>query len=288
MTVSKKRREHERFAAKVNSLNSVYNPPNPPAILYHYTDFAGLRGILASDRLWATYNRVLNDFTEQDHALRVLSAALNRFGKYTGAVAVDLLNKLPQKLRFVACFCESDDLLSMWRSYAGDGGGYCLGFDYEGLRDTGFLNMRVGSSFPLLARVSYGDVPRDILTYLKASVAYTKATTNTLDALVETISPFFPSMIKDKAFSEEREWRKIALDPPVEWIQFRSGHANIKPYVELACVHAFSNFKLPLVSLTYGPTLRREDHPEEILGWMLEKYGYPKVRVKPAGIPYRR
>lgn len=283
--------EIRKFARRVNAINAIYNPPDRPDVLYHYTDFAGLHGMLKTDRIWATYNKVLNDATEEHHAIGVLDSALKTFLK-TGSNTLNIGSLLPPRRRFVSCFCESDSLLSMWRAYAGDGGGYCLGFSYEGLRATGFLKSRPGSSFPLLGRVAYGDAPRDILAYLKADVAYGKIKQQSIDELVAKLSPFLPSMIKNVAFREEREWRLIALDPPTEWINFRSGNANIKPYVELACVKAFGEFKLPLVSVTYGPRLRREDRPEEILNWMLEKYSYPayahpKIEIRPSIIPYR-
>jgi hypothetical protein len=35
-----------------------------PDILFHYTSQAGLQGILASDRIWATDIYALNDWTE--------------------------------------------------------------------------------------------------------------------------------------------------------------------------------------------------------------------------------
>jgi hypothetical protein len=41
------------------------------------------------------------------------------------------------------------------------------------------------------------------------------------------------------------------------------------------------------VTVTFGPTLRPEDRPEEIIGWMLEKNGYRNVTVRPSGIPFR-
>lgn len=94
-------------------------------------------------------------------------------------------------------------------------------------------------------------------------------------------------MIKHAAFAEEREWRIIALDPPVSKMKFRSGGNNIKPYIELSWHRGSEPGKLPLTSITLGPTLRAHDRPEEIVGWMLEQNGYADIQVRPSQIPFR-
>jgi hypothetical protein len=173
----------------------------------------------------------------------------------------------------------------MWRAYAGKGGGYCLGFDYSHMEhQMCWAEPKVGQSFPLLAPVYYGNTPESIRRYLEAIC---RGGSSAIDPSVK-LPPFFPSMIKHEAFREEHEWRIIALDPPVEQMKFTSGNANIKPYVELSRrLLGKPRGKLPLVSVTFGPTLRPEDRPEEVIGWMLKRNGYTGVTVKPSGIPFR-
>src|SRR5437660_10589388 len=48
-----------------------------PRILYHYTDAAGLLGLLKTNRLWATNRRFMNDPTETEYAANLIRAALN-------------------------------------------------------------------------------------------------------------------------------------------------------------------------------------------------------------------
>lgn len=264
---------------KINSLSAIYNPEPPPDdVLYHYTDFAGLHGILESHNLRATYTKVLNDASEQVHAERALREELER------------LNTLPQprtisfeeRKHFVTCFCESPELLSMWRNYAGGGGGCCLGFRYSGLKNN--MWWPDAKVLPLLVPVTYGSTPEQICKYLIALCKMESSPDN--PSLM--LPPFFPSMIKHKAFKEEREWRIIALAPPVEQMKFSPGSANIRPYVELSCLpNSGAGGRLPLVSVTFGPTLRPEDRPEEIIGWMLEKNGYTGVSVRSSDIPFR-
>lgn len=139
-------RRTELFNEVINSLNPLYDPDDHPQKLYHYTDFAGLHGILHSHNLRPTYNRALNDASEQIYAEKALAA----LAKHTPRIAVG------SRKNFLACFCDSDRLLSMWRSYGANGGGYCLGFSYSELRRIWWPDPAVGASMPLLARVFYG------------------------------------------------------------------------------------------------------------------------------------
>jgi hypothetical protein len=76
--------------------------------LYHYTDFAGLHGILESHNLRATYNRVLNDASEQVHAETVLDQEMAR-------LRICSTESRTEHRHFVTCFCDSPKLLNMWR-----------------------------------------------------------------------------------------------------------------------------------------------------------------------------
>lgn len=137
-----------------NQLSRIYNPEPPlGGILYHYTNFAGLQGILESHKLRATYNKVLNDATEQVHAEAVISHELAQLG-------ISWPKPTTQPKHFVTCFCESAKLLSMWRAYAGNCGGYCLGFEYSGLKNhMCWPDPKVGQSFHCSHRCTMG-IPR--------------------------------------------------------------------------------------------------------------------------------
>jgi hypothetical protein len=120
-----------------------------PDKLYHYTDFGGLKGILKSGSLWATYSRTMNDASEQQYGEKVVRDYLGRLpdggelGKTMG---------LLQQRNFAACFCDSSQVLSMWVTYTGRGGGYCLQFD-------GLLKSSFSPFVKLPFRITYGDAP---------------------------------------------------------------------------------------------------------------------------------
>jgi len=64
--------------AIVNSFASTLDKQPPPSIIYHYTNDAGLRGIIETGKLWFTDIFNLNDPTELRHglnpALEILAA----------------------------------------------------------------------------------------------------------------------------------------------------------------------------------------------------------------------
>jgi hypothetical protein len=55
-TVTDPSRLLETLFEELTALSTIYNPAPPQGgVLYHYTDFSGLQGILQSHKLWATY-----------------------------------------------------------------------------------------------------------------------------------------------------------------------------------------------------------------------------------------
>jgi hypothetical protein len=116
----------------------------PPQVLWHYTDGAGLKGILEARKFWATEATFSNDAAEIHHGLGVWLDTVDGY-VYTGkeakaALRVDEMREVAhratasfgaRRLRlFLVCFCADGDVLSQWRAYGGSNtaGGYALGF----------------------------------------------------------------------------------------------------------------------------------------------------------------
>ena len=137
--------EKEREAVVAGAIKSVLNilrseRISPPGVLYHYTSAEGLRGILSSRALWMTDIRYMNDLSELQYATDRLAARLDaRLAKDLGAVGRkefiescrrNIGARGPGQSVFSVSFCEDGNLLSQWRAYRGQGGGYALGFDF--------------------------------------------------------------------------------------------------------------------------------------------------------------
>lgn len=101
----------------------------PSGSLYHYTDAAGLLGIVESRSLWATDYRHLNDRKEYRIGAKLLKDEL---GKHRLAEkhrrAFERLVAETQKTCYVLSFSEMGDQLSQWRAHCPSGNGYALGF----------------------------------------------------------------------------------------------------------------------------------------------------------------
>ncbi len=136
--------------------------------LYHYTDFAGLNGILKTNELWATHIRFLNDQTEYLHAQRYVESFLvpdiknwleqttntdldiQKIVEELGGIehqSLDLAKSAMQSMYtvtgddfFVVSFCGTppheyeklNGLLSQWRGY-GNQQGFILVFETKSL-----------------------------------------------------------------------------------------------------------------------------------------------------------
>jgi hypothetical protein len=109
-----------------------------PDVLYHYTDAAGLLGIVQSGQLWASHAAFLNDSTEISYVKRVLDRARGELtGQYDQPLVGEFLRQVDELFQrlvvskydvYLVCFCENGDQLSQWRGYPSTGGGYAIGF----------------------------------------------------------------------------------------------------------------------------------------------------------------
>lgn len=133
----------------------------PPALIYHYTDVAGLIGILRSGTLWCSDLFRLNDSSELRHgvdfAARLLSGAASTKGSgwmrklFANTVAKALTTNIEQSANFFVCsFSENGDDLYQWRAYADNARGFALAFDADMLEKAFIASANDNhSSFPL-------------------------------------------------------------------------------------------------------------------------------------------
>lgn len=255
-----------------------------PDTMCHYTDFWGLKGILETGTLWATYAQALNDDSEIEYGLNIVKEYIKRVADTeTAHRLLSTMDGMSERT-FACCFCERSDLLSMWIGYAKRGGGYCLEFKgNRGLLESSFPPFPVRLPF----KMSYGTMlPEAVEQMLQYACQFAR------QGQIETIvsSSWIKKLamrFKHPAFMHERERRIVIPDPPVSAMRFRAGDADVKPYVELQPVARDGSRKLPLQRVIFGPTLRQDKVIMETLGLMLERYGYEGILIEPCGIPYR-
>jgi hypothetical protein len=104
-----------------------------PDLLYHYTDAAGLRGILQTGRIWATNVRFLNDTKEGELPFEMVVEEL----AIAYAEAPEQTDLMVRHVRaqkyyggnlpiYLSSFSTVHDSLSQWRGYGGATQGYTI------------------------------------------------------------------------------------------------------------------------------------------------------------------
>jgi len=293
-----------------------------PRILYHYTDAAGLLGLLKTNRLWATNRRFMNDPTETEYAANLIRAALNdsRTAEYVatkerdkkrrqsvldainGGIDYLLTAYVDQDEHYLACFCEEGDLLSQWRGYGSIGGGYAVGFSAKHL---GLVQHQTPEKpEPVLRRVIYDPkrqrhVTRLWLNFiidwqrfceqdkpaaLKGSIDYYDFGWNYLNWFVSQSLRCF----KHPAYKEEQEWRVIQVGTGYGGTRavdpnFRAARRGIVEYVELEL--PLQKEKLPVKLICYGPTLDPKV-TDRSLSLLCRGKGYGNVKIKKSIVPF--
>jgi hypothetical protein len=283
----------------------------PPQLLFHYTNAAGMRGILDSSRLWATNYRFLNDASEVSYAMTMFTSVVQeQLANCDSAVVAEFLDRTLRTANafdemfdcYVACFCERDDLLNQWRVYAEAGGGYALGFASRQ------IGLRTGELHPaqdfMLRKVVYNEkLQRQLLSEVLSLAAETLrdatkgvsvSDANNLIArccqFVRAEAADYIICFKHPAFSVEEEWRLCHIVGPGEdsHVLFREGAYGLTPYVSLdpspmAGVH---RDRLPLARITHGPV----SDPTNVrfaLQKLLRTKGYAFAEVSGSMLPLR-
>src|SRR5260370_11711331 len=125
-----------RFDIGSHHVDLIFTPQSKlqqgDLLLYHYTDLAGLLGILKRHDLWLTHSRYLNDAEEMIHgttvARKVIEQALAaQAHDFNYLQELDRLSSNQEGV-YICCFCEKDNLLSQWRGYGANGSGVSLQF----------------------------------------------------------------------------------------------------------------------------------------------------------------
>lgn len=238
--------------------------PEPPGLLYHYTDSGGLKGILENLCIWATDVQFLNDAQELQFGRNELYEALGEYAKEIApegtpegsaecsraAIVMGARSYIEEGNSaqlsgyfspYVACFCEEGDLLSQWRGYA-SGGGYAIGFKSEALRQVALIDPRTGNQAPSmmgsevnLIRVTYGpDAISEMVSSVIGKIAPRPQAHSGVHGHYQAGTVVIPALarIKHEAFREEREWRLLTA-PESAVAEFRTSGLGLVPYLTL-------------------------------------------------------
>jgi len=243
-------------------------PEERSGVIYHYTNQAGLLGILDSQRIWCTDIRFLSDGSELVYALELtkglLKARAQTSGQHRAKLYRDWVSRLGQLKDyplFVASFSQEPDLLSQWRAYCSPSG-FAIGF-------TAFQIVQLIESLPVpgnLMKCVYDvEVQREHINYAVESISEFYEQEGASPEAANTANRYFFSFFltaaacfKHPGFAEEKEWRLVLRgflgvidDDPTVVKRCRPGVSTVVPYVEFPLSRSESF--LPVRIIVVGP-----------------------------------
>lgn len=196
-----------------------------PSLIYHYTDEAGLRGILSSGALWVNDVESVNDPSEFSHAVKLGLAFLKPLlpQRVRDTTFGALLEEKYENVRgradhFLCSFSRTTNDIGQWRAYAEDGQGFALAFDRVELENA-FIKGQVTPAERVTFRIQYGrntlnrhlveliEPYQDILPTLQS------------DELLDVVHGFMQAFLnlsvafKHSAYRGESEYRFLELSP---------------------------------------------------------------------------
>jgi hypothetical protein len=196
-----------------------------PRRIYHYTSRSAGHGILKSGSIWATHVRCLNEPAGYPTGFDIISGLLGAspaarndapLGELMGQWLAEM-SGIGRDHRLVACFSDSPDSLTQWRSGARDG--FALAFDPLALEA-----LTVPSDY-ILAACLYetseherlcASVFRDTVDIYHRSIAHGQSrdvaaikAKRLFEVLIASVLP----QIKHRAARDEGEYRLVSTTP---------------------------------------------------------------------------
>jgi hypothetical protein len=282
----------------------------PPTTIYHYTNDAGLRGILESGQLWLTDVFDLNDPSELNHgfsqAIKVLNSKASvgppesrifaeRFEAFAKAGYIQKIAHF-----FVCSFSAHKDDLGQWRAYADNGRGYAMAFDaktleqpfvaesivpkfsngtfpvlYDDKQLTQIYDQLINEAFPLISlprgRNLQGPVINSYMSQLDFWLTY-----HALQAML---------YFKHEAYKSEEEYRFLQIHRADEApaVKFRQRPYSLVRYREFDWK---SKASAALRQIVVGPSADRQKAPQFASACVREFHG-GDIEVIQSEIPCR-
>lgn len=117
--------------------HDLLSPGNwPEGIVWHYTNAAGLAGIIRENVLWASSTAFMNDHHEMRTGAELFRSLFDRHKIHLEPkIHADVQSMVhyatsqDRDMTFVACACKDPNNLTMWRNYTGPEVGYAVGLD---------------------------------------------------------------------------------------------------------------------------------------------------------------
>jgi hypothetical protein len=256
-------------------------PEHIPDSLYHYTDPAGLIGIVSGQTMRASQAWFLNDPTEVEYGHEIVS---ERLAVVRQVIADEFAHELADRVAetwshrdqaidiFVSCLSAKGDLDNQWTDYAGNGG-FSLGFGtreipdrHMGCRQVLYKPDKQRETVNVVLAVYIQTLNECVLTYGRDETE--RLLPRLASAIVGSLA-FQSVIIKEGKWEAEEEWRLVVWQPrpsvmaptiarfPVNFRpSSRDRLPHVVPYIELDLRAEDGDLegKLPIREVYVGPS----------------------------------
>ena len=116
-----------------------------PELIYHYTNFVALEGILFGEGIRLCCSKEMNDSQEVEHFIKILEKAVLGRCEKTGQQDLcsivertfcEQKEKRKNDVTYLVSFSEWEDDAAQWERYGNGGYGVAIGFDLKELKDS--------------------------------------------------------------------------------------------------------------------------------------------------------
>ena len=226
-----------------------------PNVLSQYSAISTFKGVIENNNLWATHWAFLNDAKELTKGIETAKQTIANMKQMKNLESRNLCLKILEKFIsgltkkeifsiinvYVLCFSERKDNLNMWRGY---GDGYnSIVIDYNTV-DLEMYEEITGVS--LIGKINYNEDEQKqmMLMYLTQycellEIICQKFPSQKENAVKYMLGYFIVGIVvlslfmKEKYWSEEKEWRFIFLNPNDDLLDFRVTDKGYVPFVKV-------------------------------------------------------
>ncbi|BFL45505.1 DUF2971 domain-containing protein [Lactonifactor longoviformis] len=262
--------------------------------LYHYTQIAGVQGILDEKSFWATKSDFLNDPREFSYIIEVIQQMSGSVFKNKEWKELFLKNIFKEgdhfvyeknKEFFVLAFSTCSDSITLWAEF-GNETGYNMAFDSEKIikkiaksnaiayhgyvvyaleeqRDyiLDLMQKKIPESFGL----SFADIMNRGMTS-ESDPVFQKAC-----RMFQKAAKIYAMFFKQEGFTEEREYRFVFKKSEGMNVLFREKEGFLIPYIKITMLE--SDNKLPIRGITVAPK-NDSDLARKGMEYYLHRHGY--------------
>ena len=270
-------------------------PSELPEKAYHYTNTAGLKGVLEKRELWATDLAYLNDLSEYTYSEQLAKQAWAAAEPECPAAFRNLLRTCFEEDRrdsgpplHACCFCARPDLLSQWRNYTGGGTGYAIEFNLRRLHEAdprffiGRIEYEEVAQKKVLAEIAKRLMnPSTFIANIPewAWAAEQDSPTIVHLGLAREAVYLARAFLKSRIFSEEQEWRLALLG--LDDAEFRIVSGALLPYVVIPLGPPET---IPISRVIVGPSARPKP-AFEATRRLLKKHGFGHILLQSTEFP---